>query len=155
VEIVEYEERFQPAIDRMMEEIQSEYSEKITTSRSTKINEAYKLPNQKYWVALEGETVAGTIGLVLISNHNAVVKRMMVHPAYRGEKGVSKALLLKSFEWGRSYAMKKVYLGTMAQFVAAQKFYTKNGFKEIALDDLPVDMPVNTMDSIHYVLELD
>jgi N-acetylglutamate synthase-like GNAT family acetyltransferase len=154
VEIVEYQERFQPGIDLMMEKIQEEYSEKITTSRSTKIHEAYKLPDQKYWVALDGPLVAGTIGLVLISNNNAVVKRMMVHPAYRGEKGVAKALLQKSFDWGQSHGMKRVYLGTMDQFIAAQKFYTKMGFKEIALSDLPPDMPVNTMDTVHYWLEV-
>jgi hypothetical protein len=42
----------------------------------------------------------------------------------------------------------------MQQFKAAQKFYLKNGFVEIAIGKLPSDYPPNPMDTIFYELDL-
>jgi len=41
-------------------------------------------------------------------------------------------------------------LGTMTQFVAAQKFYLKNGFESISKDELPEDFHPNPVDSLFY-----
>jgi len=155
IKIVEYQLEHQPGIDEMMRGIQEEYAELITTERSIKLYEAYKLPNQKYWVALHGDRVVGTVGLILISNHNAVLKRMMADKEYRGrETQLGKRLLATTIEWAKKNGTRTIYLGTMGQFKAAQKFYLNQGCVEVPLESLPEDMPVNTMDSIHYKLEI-
>lgn len=41
-------------------------------------------------------------------------------------------------------------LGTMTQFVAAQKFYIKNGFKPLSKNELPEDFHPNPVDSLFY-----
>jgi N-acetylglutamate synthase-like GNAT family acetyltransferase len=154
IRIAEYDPVYQQAIDRMMETIQAEYDEVITTKHSIKINEAFKLPGQKYWVALCGEELAGTIGVILHSSDFAVVKRMMVAQPYRGSQGAAGMLFETGITWARSNGARHIYLGTMTQFKAAQKFYVKNGFREIDPATLPPDIKVNPMDSVHYRLDL-
>jgi RimJ/RimL family protein N-acetyltransferase len=151
ITITEYNPEFQERIDRMMAGIQEEYAETITTSHSTIISQVYQLPNQKYWVALHGERIAGTIGMVLFPGNNAVVKRMMVDKEFRGTDFKTATLLLDTaFEWAKTHAVKAVYLGTMTQFRAAQRFYEKAGFKQISMNELPVDYPQNPMDTLFY-----
>lgn len=133
--------------------IQAEYAETITTRHSTRIHQVYQLPGQKYWVALHGSRVVGTIGLVLFSGDNAVLKRMMVDKDFRGSDFQTALLLMNTaFEWGRRHSAKRVYLGTMKQFKAAQKFYEKNGFVSIKEEELPADYPANPMDTLFYKL---
>ncbi|HET6989748.1 MAG TPA: GNAT family N-acetyltransferase, partial [Bacteroidia bacterium] len=144
---------FQPAINEMMMRIQQEFAEKITSRHSTVIPEVYQLPDQKYWVAFHEKTVIGTIGIVLHAGHSAVVKRMMVDPGYRGNRfPTAKSLLETCFNWARQHSVQTIYLGTMTQFVAAQKFYVKNGFVEIRKEELPSDYNPNPMDTLFYKL---
>lgn len=152
--IVTYQPEFQPRIDEMMIRIQAEYAEQITSRHSTVLPDVYNLPGQKYWVAFCDENITGTIGLVLYADHNAVVKRMMVDPAYRGDRfPTAKTLLDTAFNWAHEHSVKRIYLGTMHQFVAAQKFYLKNGFVEIKKEELPSDYTVNPMDTLFYKLD--
>ncbi|CAN5911616.1 GNAT family N-acetyltransferase [soil metagenome] len=146
-----YQPLFQPRIDEMMVRIQQEFSEQITSRHSTVLPEVYHLPGQKYWVAFHGEKVIGTIGLVLYENGNAVVKRMMADPSYRGKDfPTAKSLLETAFNWAHEQSVKRIYLGTMHQFIAAQKFYLKNGFTEIEKKELPPDYTLNPMDTLFY-----
>ena len=155
IRIVEYQPEFQSRINEMMVRIQEEFAEKITSRHSTVITEVYNLPGQKYWVAFCGEKVIGTIGLVLYGDNNAVVKRMMVDPGYRGNRfPTAKIMLDIAFKWGREHEVKRIYLGTMHQFIAAQKFYLKNNFVGIKIEELPSDYTVNPMDTLFYKLIL-
>ena len=47
-----------------------------------------------------------------------------------------------------------VYLGTTAKFLAAHRFYEKNGFREIAREALPDSFPVMAVDTKFYTLAL-
>lgn len=153
ISTVEYHPKFQPRIDAMMMRIQAEFAEQITSRHSTVLPDVYHLPGQKYWVALSGENVIGTIGIVLYGNNSGVVKRMMVDPAYRGNRfPTAQTLLNTAFDWAREQGVKEIYLGTMQQFVAAQKFYLKNNFVEIKIEELPSDYPPNPMDTLFYKL---
>jgi ribosomal protein S18 acetylase RimI-like enzyme len=79
---------------------------------------------------------------------------MMVAKKYRGPYPTAGLLMSTGIEWVRSSGAKKIYLGTMEQFIAAQKFYEKNGFREIGLHELPGDYHPNPIDSRHYVKEI-
>jgi N-acetylglutamate synthase-like GNAT family acetyltransferase len=153
IRIEEYQPEFQPSIDEMMVNIQKEFNEEITSKHSTVLKDVYQLPRQKYWVAFHEQTVIGTIGMVLHCENSAVVKRMMVSPQHRGNKfPTAKVLLETGFDWAKKHGVKSVYLGTMKQFVGAQKFYMKNGFVEIRKDELPADYDPNPMDTLYYKL---
>src|SRR5687768_9200682 len=123
MEILPYDPSFQPAINEMMKHIQDEFKELITTSHSTVIIEVYKQPDQKFWVALHDNNVAGTIGIKLFGSR-AEIKRMFVHPDYRGPiHKTAKMLFEQAFKFARQVKCTEVYLGTMTQFKAAQRFY--------------------------------
>src|SRR3954471_24444792 len=155
IKIIEYDPAYQQQINLMMEGIQSEFTELITTHHSTRIQEVYRLPGQKYWIALADEKVAGTIGIVIVDNDKAVVKRMMVGRNFRGEKyGTAKLLLQTALEWAMAQGAKESYLGTMKQFEAAQRFYLKSGFIEIGQDELPALYPQNRMDTVFFKQQL-
>ncbi len=138
----------------MMVRIQAEFAEQITSRHSTVIPEVYNLPRQKYWVALDNDKVIGTIGLTLYGDHNAVVKRMMVDPVYRGNRfPTTESLLDVAFKWAQENSVKRIYLGTMDQFIGAQIFYLKNGFVEIQKKELPMDYTANPMDKLYCKLD--
>ncbi len=152
INITNYDPCFQPGIDQMMSKIQNEFAEAITGSQSVIINDVYQLVDQHYWVALYGEKVVGTIGIVL-HNHFAEVKRMMVHPAFRGSGyGIASKLLQMGLQWAISNNITTIYLGTMDQFKAAQRFYEKTGFAQISREDLPEDYKINPIDTLFYRL---
>jgi N-acetylglutamate synthase-like GNAT family acetyltransferase len=153
--VVPFDPLFQDKIAQMMDNIQSEYLEAITSNHSTVIKDVYKDPDQKFWIAIhQDQEVAGTVG-VKLSNNFAEIKRMFVDPAFRGPVFPTAKLLLKTaIDHAASLGFKKIYLGTMSQFVAAQRFYEKSGFTKIGQQMLPRDYKLNPMDSIFYRMDL-
>ena len=51
--------------------------------------------------------------------------------------------------------MNEVYLGTTASFLAAHRFYAKNGFREISSSALPPGFPVMLVDTKFYRRDLE
>ena len=80
---------------------------------------------------------------------------MFVNKAYRGEKyQVAFSLLDALLKWAQSNKIKEIYLGTTPKFIAAHRFYEKNGFKDIVEDDLPTAFPIMKVDTKFYKFEL-
>ena len=74
---------------------------------------------------------------------------MFLHKNYRGQ-GIAELLLQNIVNWANKTNVTSIFLGTMTQFTAAQKFYERHEFKKIDKQFLPNDFPVNLMDSIFY-----
>jgi N-acetylglutamate synthase-like GNAT family acetyltransferase len=51
--------------------------------------------------------------------------------------------------------VREIFLGTTSAFLAAHRFYEKNGFGEIAKTELPAAFPVMAIDSKFYLLRLN
>ncbi|ALZ75284.1 GNAT family N-acetyltransferase [Rheinheimera sp. F8] len=108
-----------------------------------------------FWVAIHGEHVVGTIGLLDIGNQQAALRKMFVAAAYRGaEQGVAKQLLDELLVWSAKQGIADILLGTTDKFVAAHRFYEKNGFAEVQKSSLPQTFPVMAVDSKFYRLAL-
>lgn len=154
IRIIDYSPSFQPKIDKMMGIIQTGFSELITTSHSTVIQDVYRQDDQRFWIALAGPgDVAGTVGVKLAEDF-AEIKRMFVDPAYRGPVfATAKMLLNTAVDFASAAGRSRIFLGTMAQFVAAQKFYEKSGFRRIKSTELPEGYRINPMDTIFYTLD--
>ncbi len=76
---------------------------------------------------------------------------MFVHASHRGSKyGVSARLLDTLMEWARTHGTKEVYLGTTEKFLAAHRFYERNGFRQIAGNELPSSFPRMALDTRFY-----
>lgn len=104
-----------------------------------------------FWVALADGKVVGTIALLDIGNGQGALRKMFVKAEHRGrEHGVAQRLLDGLRGWCVERGVREVFLGTTAKYLAAHRFYEKNGFAEIAKSDLPASFPVMAVDSKFY-----
>lgn len=150
MKISQYNEKEQFEIKSLIEEIAKEFKEPIIAS-----NSSFKNNFDKLWLLKNKELLIGTIGVIRLKNNNAILKSMFVKKEYRGKSyGVSSSLIQTAIDWLQNEKIDSVYLGTMTQFKAAQKFYTKNGFRKIDSTELPVDFINNPLDKLYYRMDL-
>jgi N-acetylglutamate synthase-like GNAT family acetyltransferase len=115
----------------------------------------YQHGQGNFWVALDGDTIVGTVALLDIGNKQAALRKMFVASSHRGaQHGVAAALLHGLLTWCRDRGIRTVFLGTTAKFLAAHRFYEKNGFREISREALPPTFPVMVVDTKFYELQL-
>lgn len=119
------------------------------------IENFYQQGNGDFWLALAGKEVVGCIGLKDIGNNDAALRKMFVAKAWRGkEQGVANALLATLLEHARQRQLRAVWLGTTSKFLAAHRFYEKNGFDEVSEALLPPSFPRMQVDSKFYRINL-
>ncbi|HEY8969701.1 MAG TPA: GNAT family N-acetyltransferase [Puia sp.] len=108
-----------------------------------------------FWLALMNGSVVGCIALKDIGNGRGALRKMFVDARYRGKQhGVGQGLLDILLAWAREKGFLEILLGTTDKFLAAHRFYEKNGFLSIPKDSLPQEFPVASVDSIFYRLAL-
>ena len=112
-----------------------EFGIPITLELQPDLNEIpgfYQTNNGNFWIAKIGDRIIGTISLLDIGNRKGALRKMFVEKNYRGKEfGVGQRLLNTLVDWGRQKGYTEIFLGTTEKFIAAQKFYEKNGFIEI------------------------
>jgi len=115
----------------------------------------YQQGKGNFWLARDNNQVVGTVSLKDIGNDNVALRKMFVHSDYRGkEKGVSQKLMDTAVRWAQEQKVLHIYLGTTPEFLAAHRFYEKNGFAEIGREELPEGFPVMDVDKKFYRLAL-
>jgi GNAT superfamily N-acetyltransferase len=115
----------------------------------------YQHGHGNFWVAVDGDMVVGTVALLDIGNEQAALRKMFVASSHRGaQHGVAAALLDAVLTWSRARGIRTIFLGTTARFLAAHRFYEKNGFREISREALPPSFPVMVVDTRFYELTL-
>jgi GNAT superfamily N-acetyltransferase len=152
LKLIYYQTSHQHDIDDMMKEIGSEFKEPIGLPKQNVPEYLKTLPNP-YWVAMSSNKLAGTVGIAVMLNGYVALRRMFVKKEFRG-KTISAVLLQQALNWAKENKATCMYLGTMAQFKAAQKFYEKHGFEKIPPSELPTDFPLNPIDSVFYKLKI-
>ena len=111
----------------------------------------YQKGKGNFWVALHGSEIVGTISLFDIGNDQGALRKMFVKAPFRGSiHGVAQRLLQVLLDWSKLHNVREIYLGTTAKFLAAHRFYEKNGFSEIRQNELPVSFPVMSVDTKFY-----
>jgi N-acetylglutamate synthase-like GNAT family acetyltransferase len=119
------------------------------------IKSFYQTGLGNFWVAINNNKVIGTISLLDIGNKQVALRKMFVDINFRGKAHkVGQRLLGKALEYSKKNGVEDIFLGTTAKFTAAQKFYEKNGFIEIAKELLPIQFPVMIVDVKFYHLKL-
>lgn len=115
------------------------------------IENFYQQGNGGFWLARVGERIVGTIALKDIGNRQAALRKMFVAADYRGKAwGTGQALLETLLLSAREQGVKDIFLGTTTLFLAAHRFYEKNGFEEIEVTELPASFPVMHVDTKFY-----
>ena len=119
------------------------------------IPEFYQTNNGNFWIAKIDDQIVGTISLLDIGNRQGALRKMFVRKDYRGKEfGVGQKLLITLLEWSRKRGITEIFLGTTEKFIAAQRFYEKNEFKEIQKQELPKNFPVMEVDIKFYRLSV-
>lgn len=120
------------------------------------IENFYCKGNSHFWVALNGEEVAGTIALIDIDNNQVCLRKMFVKKIYRGkEHGAAQLLINTLIEWCKQRGVREVYFGTIDIMHAAHRFYIKNGFEEIGKEELPKEFPLMKVDNKFFRMKLN
>jgi N-acetylglutamate synthase-like GNAT family acetyltransferase len=159
IEIKEYSNENIDEIINMILDIQV-HEFNISISRESQpdlesIREFYQSGYGNFWIAENDSEIVGTIALKDIGDNYAALRKMFVKKEYRGKgKNISRLLLEKVLYWGRENKIRKIYLGTTDKFIAAHRFYEKNGFLEVNICDLPESFPLMKVDTKFYVYEL-
>ena len=113
----------------------------------------YQINSGNFWIAKNDKEIIGTISLLDIGNHQGALRKMFVNQNYRGNQfGVGKKLLDTLLDWAKQKGFIEIFLGTTEKFIGAQRFYEKNGFKEIEKPELPETFPVMEVDIKFYRL---
>ncbi|PEL14211.1 GNAT family N-acetyltransferase [Bacillus sp. AFS017336] len=153
--VKEYSNDYQAqVVDLILAIQQQEYNIKITKDDQPDlftIEEFYQNGNGNFWMSLYGDKVVGTISLLDIGNQEVALRKMFVDKEYRGAKYKTASLLLNNaIKWAEEKSIKAIYLGTTPQFLAAHRFYEKNGFTSLEHTDLPENFPVMKVDKKFY-----
>lgn len=136
---------------------QEEFGIPITLENQPDLNDIagfYQQGNGNFWVAVDGGKVVGTVSLLDIGKRQMALRKMFVAATHRGkEHGAAKRLLDGAIAWAREKGVTQIYLGTTAKFLAAHRFYEKNGFRLVEKAGLPQAFPVMAVDTRFYVLD--
>ena len=111
----------------------------------------YQQGRGSFWVALHGDEVVGTIGLIDIGKGQACLRKMFVKATFRGKAfNIGQQLLEVVLDWCRAQQVHEIYLGTREDLHAARRFYERNGFFPVAKSELPANFPLMSVDSHFY-----
>jgi N-acetylglutamate synthase-like GNAT family acetyltransferase len=115
----------------------------------------YQTGAGNFWVALVDDRVIGTISLLDIGERQSALRKMFVHPDFRGRAlGTARSLLDTLLAWAGDRDTREIFLGTTPFFLAAHRFYEKHGFSEIPKSQLPTSFPIMEVDTRFYHLHL-
>ena len=121
------------------------------------IRQFFQFGHGDFWLALDPDTqaVVGTTGLLDIGDGMTVLRKMFVHPAYRGRPHRTAQQLMESvFAHCRQRGVRQILLGTIDKYHAAHRFYEKNGFSLVDEADLPATFPRMAVDNRFYAITL-
>jgi len=152
MEVVPFRPEFTSGVLDLIVGIQrEEFSLDITAEQQPDLNDIpgfYQVRGGNFWVALASGRVVGTIALLDIGERQGALRKMFVHRDFRGPgAGTAQRLLGELLAWARSAGIREIFLGTTAKFLAAHRFYAKNGFSEIAQSALPPAFPIMAVDT--------
>lgn len=155
VTIQRYRATYQPGVVQLILPIQNqEFGIAITAEQQpdlSDIEKFYQQGNGDFWLAQIDDRVVGCIGLKDIGQQQTALRKMFVAAPYRGrEWGVASALLNTLMMHARDRGVVEIFLGTTAKFLAAHRFYEKNGFVDIPPGDLPARFPLMAVDTKFY-----
>lgn len=142
-------ELHQPGVSLLYDAIKDEFPENMFGNPPKTLTELSQLANRYYWITTTNERVTGTVGIIVLDNHNCGLKGMFLAKELRGTDA-AKLMLQTAINAAIQKGCTTMYLGTMGQFKAAQRFYEKLGFAEITREQLPPDFPPNAVDTVFY-----
>ena len=144
IEVAEFSEDYSEAtIDLVVGIQRDEFGFPVSASQQPDlldVGKHYRAGSGNFWIALAGDRLVGTIGLLDLGGGRASLRKMFVRPEFRG-KGVAPALLERLLDWAENHDFSAIYLGTTSKYHAAHRFYEKHGFTRVSAESLPEGFP--------------
>jgi N-acetylglutamate synthase-like GNAT family acetyltransferase len=156
IKIIPYHSQYHQGAVSLITGTQREFEVNVTYEQQPDLHDIEKFYQKgvgNFWVALDKEKVIGTIGLMDMGGGRGTIRKMFVDSAYRG-KGAAQLLLDSMQEWCRKKGINDLFLGTTVKYLAAHRFYEKNGFSRIDMEKLPSDFQRMQVDTIFYTKSL-
>lgn len=155
ISVSEYtDDRRESLIEMILEIQRQEFQIPITREDQpdlAAIPRFYQQGNGNFWVAECDGQVVGSVGLLDIGNQQVALRKMFVKADFRGgDHGTAQRLLQTVAAWVGQRGVTDVFLGTTDKFLAAHRFYEKNGFVRIDKTNLPATFPVMKVDTVFY-----
>jgi N-acetylglutamate synthase-like GNAT family acetyltransferase len=155
IKIEQYTDLYkQQVLDLIVPIQREEFNVPITAAEQPdlqQIPDFYQKDNGNFWLAMADADVVGTIALLDIGNRQGALRKMFVHRNYRGkEHGTGQLLLNTLLGWAQQKGFAEIYLGTTEKFLAAHRFYEKNNFSAVAVNELPAQFPRMAVDVKFY-----
>ena len=145
-------------IDIILNIQQVEFNLTITTDQQPDLLDIEKNYHQgggNFWGAFLGDELVGTIALINCGHNTGCIRKMFVKKEYRGKEfGTAQQLLEVLLQYSREKNITYIYLGTVHQLKAAHRFYERNGFSSVDVNELPSYFPLMETDNMFYQLHL-
>lgn len=120
------------------------------------IREMYLENGGGFWVALDGEKVAGSIGLMNFGGGIAVLKKFFVYEPYRSAPHhLGRRLYGELLDFAGKNGIKTLFLDTPKNTDRAHHFYEKAGFQKVEMDRMPISYDHPYEDSDFFCLSLE
>lgn len=120
-----------------------------------RIEELYLAAGGNFWVAIDNEKVAGSIGLMNGKNGIGILKKFFVYEPYRGAPHhLGQQLYHVLLNFAQLQGFSQILLDTPTNTARAHNFYEKAGFQKIEEKDLPIVYDHPYRDSDFYRLML-
>lgn len=112
--------------------------------------------NGNFWVALYNGRPVGTLGLLLLDNHQAALRKMFVEKNFRSPSfGAASSLMNQAVSWAESHQITDLFLGTADAFRRAHHFYENHHFQQISRENLPPRFSAMKIDTRFYHRHID
>jgi N-acetylglutamate synthase-like GNAT family acetyltransferase len=152
IQVIPYLKKYHAGVVELITGTQKEFEIPVTYEQQPDLHDIenfYQVGSGNFWVAVDDEKVVGTIALIDMGKNRGTIRKMFVDPAKRG-KGVALPLLEKLETWCVEKKIQTLFLGTTSKFLAAHRFYEKNGYSKIVVEQLPHDFQRMKVDTIFY-----
>ncbi len=156
-EIIAFDPQYAAQVGPFVLSVQHEFGVPITLADQpdlADIAQHYITPGGNFWLAIDEGKIVGTAALLPADDSKLIMRKLFVAPAYRGAAALGKQLLDTMLHWARRQQFTSIYLGTVAVFKGACRFYEKHGFTRLAESELPGEIRARKMrvdDTFYYI----
>jgi N-acetylglutamate synthase-like GNAT family acetyltransferase len=117
------------------------------------IEKSYLAGGGGFWGAFKEGQLIGTIALINAGHQTGAIRKMFVRKEYRGKDlSIAQTLFDTLLNYCFQQGVQHLYLGTVPQLKAAQRFYERNGFSRVEVEELPEYFPRMSADKLFYYL---
>lgn len=160
IEITRYDDKFKDDVIELILSCQNDGTRPIVGVKEQpdlcSIEESYFGSGGYFWIAVEDEKLAGTIGLMNYGDGVGALKKFFVREEFRGEPvHLGRRLYAELLEFAQNNSFKTIVLDTPKNTESAHKFYEAAGFKCISRDDMPDEYACPYADCDFFMLRLN